>query len=115
MSNLLFLPIAALLTGTLGAVAEDAKDYPQPVHFGAVTNDPEKDTQAYDPKNPTDLDIRFTRKCAIGEADIIRFASATEDDRLQPMVIGTVTNDPEKNTEAYDFHTISQIYCPTGR
>jgi hypothetical protein len=63
MRKLLIVTTALLLVGTTGAMAEENADLLQPVAYGAVTGDAEKDTVAYDLKAPSDLWVRFSDEC----------------------------------------------------
>jgi hypothetical protein len=65
MRKLMTLATVALLTGTTGAVAEDNADLLQPISYGAVTGDAEKDTVAYDTSAPSDLWVRFSDDCIV--------------------------------------------------
>ena len=63
---------AFLLAGATGAVAEENADLLQPVAYGAVTGDEEKDTVAYDLDAPSDLWVRFSDECIVQGASLAR-------------------------------------------
>mgnify|MGYP001816160297 CR=1 FL=1 len=74
MRKLMILSATVLLASAGGAFAEDNADLLQPVSFGAVTGDAEKDTMAYDPAAPSDLWVRFEKDCG-GQSAPIQEAS----------------------------------------
>jgi hypothetical protein len=63
MRKLFILSTVAVFAGAAGAVAEDNKNLLQPVSYGPVTGDSEKDTVAYDMTRPSDLWVRFNGEC----------------------------------------------------
>ncbi len=65
MRKLMILSATVLLASAGGAFAEDNADLLQPVSFGVITGDAEKDTVAYDPAAPSDLQIRFKNDCGV--------------------------------------------------
>jgi hypothetical protein len=65
MRKLMILSATVLLASTGGAFAEDNADLLQPVSFGAITGDAEKDTMAYDTTAPSDLQVRFKNDCGL--------------------------------------------------
>lgn len=65
MRKLMILSATVLLASAGGAFAEDNADLLQPVAFGATTGDAEKDTVAYDPAAPSDLQVRFKNDCGV--------------------------------------------------
>lgn len=76
MRKLLIAPAALLLAGVTGAVAEDNAGLLQPVAYGAVGGDAEKDTIAYDVKVPSDLWVRFSDECTVHDAALARARQA---------------------------------------
>lgn len=65
MRKLMILSATVLLASAGGAFAEDNADLLQPVSFGVITGDAEKDTVAYDAAAPSDLQIRFRNDCGV--------------------------------------------------
>ena len=72
MRKLMILSATVLLASAGGAFAEDNADLLQPISFGAVTGDAEKDTMAYDMAAPSDLQVRFEKDCGGRSAPIQR-------------------------------------------
>jgi hypothetical protein len=72
MRKLLIVTTALFLAGAAGAMAEDNAELLQPVAYGAVTGDDEKDTVAYDVQAPSDLWVRFSDECIVQGASLVR-------------------------------------------
>lgn len=70
MRKLMILSATVLLASTGGAFAEDNAELLQPVSFGVVTGDAEKDTMAYDVTAPSDLQVRFEKDCGARSAPV---------------------------------------------
>ena len=75
MHKLIILSTVALLAGTTGVLAEDNANLLQPIDYGAVTGDAEKDTVAYDMATPSDLWVRFSDECIVSGAAPFKEAS----------------------------------------
>jgi hypothetical protein len=71
----MILSTVALLAGTTAVLAEDNASLLQPVSFGAVTGEAEKDTEAYDMAAPSDLWVRFSDECIVSSASPVKAAS----------------------------------------
>ncbi len=84
MHKFIILATVVLLAGTTGAIAEDNAELIQPVAYGAVTGDVEKDTVAYDIKQPSDLQVRFTTPCAAGGSQPAKQAALDDASRTNP-------------------------------
>ncbi len=75
MHKLMILSAVALLASTTAVLAEDNADLLQPVSYGAVTGEAEKDTMAYDMGKASDLWVRFSDECIISGAAPVKAAS----------------------------------------
>ncbi len=104
MRPLLILTTAALLFNG-AALAEDNDTLPKAAYVGTVTGNEEKDTYAFDPAEPSDLQVRFKSICEFGtqcpdQLTTGALQSPTADE-TGARYFGTVTGDPEKDTYAH--------------
>ena len=79
MRNMIILSAVVIMVGAPAAMAEENDALLQASYQGAVTGDAEKDTVAYDLRQPSDLWVRFSPECFAGAAagDFARNAPTT--------------------------------------
>lgn len=105
MRNILILTAVAILVNNTSAVAEDDGTLLAATYHGGITGEEEKDTFAFDPGIPSDLQIRFRSVCSFGPfcTDLITTGSVnrTETSAKPGRFYGPVSGNEEKDTFAH--------------